>query len=107
MTVEYTPLAAGGMLTLAGELDHHAAVAAIRRSEQLLDEYQPGALVLDLKALSFMDSSGIALLLKLKKRMQHISGTFEVQNTPPQAYRVLVGAGIDRLIPISKRRKEA
>lgn len=107
MTVEYTSLAAGGMLTLAGELDHHAAAAAIRRSERLLDEHQPGALVLDLAGLSFMDSSGIALLLKLKKRMQMISGTLEVQNTPPQAYRVLVGAGIDRLIPILRRRKEA
>ena len=107
MTVEYTSLAAGGMLTLAGELDHHAAATAIRRSERLLDEHQPGSLVLDLAALSFMDSSGIALLLKLKKRMQYVGGTLEVQNTPPQAYRVLVGAGIDRLIPISKRRKEA
>ncbi len=107
MTVEYTSLAAGGMLTLAGELDHHAAAAAIRRSERLLDERQPGALVLDLAGLSFMDSSGIALLLKLKKRMQYVGGTLEVQNTLPQAYRVLVGAGIDRMIPISRRRKEA
>ena len=63
--------------------------------------------MLDLNALSFMDSSGIALLLKLKKRMQYVGGTLEVQNTPPQAHRVLVGAGIDRLIPISRRRKEA
>lgn len=107
MTVEYTSLADRGMLSFSGELDHHAATTAIRRSERLLDEHQPGSLVLDLAGLSFMDSSGIALLLKLKKRMQYVGGTLEVQNTPPQAYRVLVGAGIDRLIPISKRRKEA
>ena len=107
MTIAYKALADGGQIELCGELDHHAAATTIRRCEQLLDTYQPGALVLDLAELNFMDSSGIALLLKLERRMHRVGGSFRVANVLPQAYRVLVGAGIDRIIQVSKRRDEA
>ncbi|MBR5520210.1 MAG: anti-sigma factor antagonist [Clostridia bacterium] len=106
MTIAYKALADSGQIELCGELDHHAAAITIRRCEQLLDTYQPGALVLDLANLSFMDSSGIALLLKLERRMHRIGGSFCVANIPPQAYRVLVGAGINRIIKLSKKRDE-
>ena len=104
MTVAYRLRADGGVLEFCGELDHHAARSAMLRAEQLLDTYQPGALFLDFSGLSFMDSSGIALLLKLQKRTQALGGTMCVENLPPQAWRVLVGAGIDRLIKLSKKR---
>ena len=45
MTVEYSATEDGGRLSFAGELDHHAAAAAIRRSNALLDEHQPLSLI--------------------------------------------------------------
>ena len=106
MTVEYTSLAAGGMLTLAGELDHHAAAAAIRRSERLLDEHQPGALVLDLAGLSFMDSSGEAVILRLYKRLLNTGGRIWLENPQEQPLRVLDISGIERLVKITTTAKE-
>ena len=43
-----------------GELDHHAARAAIEQTEDLLVLFPCEKLVLDLSELTFMDSSGLA-----------------------------------------------
>ena len=61
---------AAGRLTiyLAGELDHHEARGAIRSIDELLDEYLPRDCVLDMSGLSFMDSSGIALIIRMSRR---------------------------------------
>lgn len=64
---------AAGRLTiyLAGELDHHEARGAIRSIDELLDEYLPRDCVLDMSGLSFMDSSGIALIIRMSRRMKN------------------------------------
>ena len=49
---------------------------------------------------SFMDSSGIAVLLRALRQVQHIGGTLRVANIPTQARRVLDAAGVGRLITL-------
>ena len=53
-----------GQLTifLHGELDHHEVRESMSAIERHLDEYLPRDCILDLGHLSFMDSSGIALI---------------------------------------------
>ena len=65
-----------GRLTvyLAGELDHHEARCTIREIDELLDEYLPRDCVLDLNGLSFMDSSGIAVVMRAQRRMRALDG---------------------------------
>ena len=67
---------AAGRLTiyLAGELDHHEARGAIRSIDELLDEYLPRDCVLDMSGLNFMDSSGIALIIRMSRRMKNLGG---------------------------------
>ena len=93
----------GGRLTLnfSGELDHHAARDAMKRLSQKLDAYSPRSCVLDLKGLEFMDSSGVALLLRTYKRMNELDGTMCVRNVRAQPMRVLDASGIERLIDIT------
>ena len=57
-------------------------------------------LVLDLAGVTFMDSSGIALILRAQQRMQLLDGSLLVRNVPQQARRVLDAAGIGRLVTI-------
>ena len=47
------------VVSLAGELDHHAARMAIEQAEDLLVLYPCEKLVLNLAGLTFMDSSGL------------------------------------------------
>ena len=92
-----------GRLTifLAGELDHHAAREALRTIDELLDEYLPRDCALDLSGLSFMDSSGVALIVRLQRRMLELGGRAWVENPARQPRRVIDTSGVDRLVPIA------
>ena len=88
------------LLELSGELDHHGAKNALRELELAVDAALPRLLVLDLTGITFMDSSGIALILRAQQRMQLLDGSVLVRNVPSQARRVLDAAGIGRLVTI-------
>ena len=87
-------------LRLLGELDHAAAQEVMPGIEDAVEEYLPRRCVLDLSGLSFMDSSGIALILRSQQRMQLMEGSVVLRNVPEQARRVLDAAGIGRLVSI-------
>ena len=88
------------LLELSGEIDHHGARDALRQLELAVDAALPKVLVLDLSGVTFMDSSGIALILRAQQRMQLLDGGVVVRGVPPQARRVLDAAGVDRLVTI-------
>ena len=94
---------AAGRLTiyLAGELDHHEARGAIRSIDELPDEYLPRDCVLDMSGLSFMDSSGIALIIRMSRRMKNLGGRAWIENPAKQPLRVIDASGIDRLVPVA------
>ena len=73
---------------------------ALRELELSIDAALPKKLVLDLAGVTFMDSSGIALILRAQQRMQLRDGSLLVRNVPQQARRVLDAAGIGRLVTI-------
>ena len=70
------------LLELKGELDHHGARDAMREMELAIDAALPRRLVLDLAGVTFMDSSGIALILRAQQRMQLLDGSLLVCNVP-------------------------
>ena len=88
------------LLEFRGELDHHGARNALRELEMAVDAALPKVLVLDMSGITFMDSSGIALILRAQQRMQLLDGSIVVCNVPAQARRVLDAAGIGRLVTI-------
>jgi len=94
-----------GRLTiyLTGELDHHEVRGSMAVIERLLDEYLPRECVLDLSTLNFMDSSGIALILKLHRRLRESGGSAWVENAASQPLRVIDASGIERLVRIAVR----
>lgn len=92
-----------GRLTiyLSGELDHHQARCTIRAIDELLDEYLPRDCVLELNELSFMDSSGIAVIICTSQRMKTLGGRVWIENPARQPLRVIDASGIDRLVPVA------
>lgn len=92
-----------GRLTiyLTGELDHHEARCTIRAIDELLDEYLPRDCVLDLSGLNFMDSSGIAVIIRISRRMKTLGGRVWIENPAKQPQRVIDASGIDRLVPVA------
>ena len=88
------------LLELSGDIDHHGARNALREVEVAIDAALPRLLVLDFSGVTFMDSSGIALILRAQQRMQLMEGSVVLRNIPSQARRVLDAAGIGRLVSI-------
>lgn len=83
-----------------GELDHHRAKEILMELDRQIDMELPRRLTLDLGGVSFMDSSGIAVLLRAYRRMQDLDGALRVVHVPQQAARVLRAAGLDKLIEL-------
>ena len=72
-----------------------------RDETQQLRQYDavlPLSLTLDFSGITFMDSSGIAVVLRAKKRMAALGGSVTLSGIPPQAGKVFEAAGIKRLI---------
>jgi len=87
-------------VSLSGELDHHGARGLMERIDSLMEQELPRKTVLDLKELTFMDSSGIAVILRAKRRMEALGGNLVVVNIPKQAAKVLETAGLSRYVKL-------
>ena len=88
------------LLEFSGDIDHHGARNALKEVEMAIDAARPRLLILDFSGVTFMDSSGIALILRSQQRMQLLEGSVVLRNIPAQARRVLDAAGIGRLVSI-------
>lgn len=88
-------------MKITGEVDHHRAKQLMQELERKIEIHCPGALKLDLSGVTFMDSSGIAVLLRAFQRMRETAGSFEVVGVPGQAGRMLRTAGLHKIIPIA------
>ncbi len=82
---------------LDGEIDHHSASLIRVSIDDAILHRRPSLLVLDFSAVSFMDSSGIGLVMGRYKLMKSVSGRIRVENLSPGAYKVMKLAGLERL----------
>jgi len=94
------------ILYFKGELDHHNAKSMMKKIEGIIDDYLPRDCVIDLSGLSFMDSSGIAVILRITKRLNEMGGRAWVENPAPQPLRVIDASGIERIVKVSTNAKE-
>jgi anti-anti-sigma factor len=79
-------------LTLAGELD----LACVPRFEALVASafVMADACVIDLGALTFVDSTGIRALLRARRRATETGASLDFVNPGPTVGRVLAEAGV-------------
>ena len=75
-------------LFLQGELDHHGAKGLLQRLDREI-------------AVTFMDSSGIAVAMRARQRMRELGGTARLVRVPAQPERVFRAAGIGKWMEIS------
>lgn len=87
---------------LTGELDHHCAASMRKKIDSAVNEYKPSLLVLDFGDVSFMDSSGIGLIMGRYKLINEIGGTLHVVNVSQHAHKVMALAGLENLATITE-----
>ena len=92
-------------IALIGELDHHAAREIGGRLDRAIEAALPLRLVLDWSGVTFMDSSGLAVVLHLYRTCARSGREFAVRGTPPQPMRVFEAAGLPQVM-VFERGKE-
>ena len=99
---EVKSITSGKCLTvfLEGDIDHHNARSVRGRIDTKIYIQRPDELVLDLSRVSFMDSSGLGLILGRYTKAVELGIKFKVQNPTPQIKRILDLAGTERLVKI-------
>lgn len=88
---------------LDGEIDHHSAGMIRVSIDDIVLTKRPQLLTLDFEKVTFMDSSGIGLVMGRYKIMKSVGGAIKVTNLSPTAYRVMKLAGLEKLGEISQR----
>lgn len=92
--------AAGFVVTPRGELD----LATAQRVQAKLAERGPGEpLVLDLSGLTFLDTSGIQLVVEADRSSRAEGFEFSLRRGTPAVHRVFEIAGLDRVLPFADR----
>ncbi len=93
---------AGSILTVRvrGEIDHHTAVSIRGGIDRLLYERRPHKLVLDLSEVSFMDSSGLGLIMGRLSLVRELGGELTVWNPGRETRSILRLAGMEKLLRI-------
>ena len=87
-------------IILKGELDHHGAHEIAGQLERSIESALPLRLVLDWSGVTFMDSSGIAAVMRARQRMRELGGSIVLRNAGPQPRKVLEAAGLDRFVTL-------
>ena len=93
-----------GQLTIAltGEIDHHRAKGYIGAIAGKIEAYTPQICILDFREVSFVDSSGIAVVINALRNMTQIEGRLLLTGISPQPMRVFQASGIDKLVEIKE-----
>ena len=96
-----------GTLTIAlnGEIDHHCAKEYIHAITSKIEAYAPETCILDFQDVSFMDSSGIAVVINTLRGMSKMDGNLELSGVNQQPMKVFKASGIDKLVKIKEEVK--
>ena len=85
---------------LSGEIDHHSAIFIREEIDKAVNLISPRELCLDFMNVSFMDSSGIGLVMGRYKLMQTLGGKLRVRGVSKSTMKVMKLAGLDLLAKI-------
>lgn len=86
---------------ISGDVDHHTAKGIRGEIDTYIEKIHPDKTILDFSAVTFMDSSGIGLVMGRYKIMQGIGGTVVIQNPPLNIKKVMQLAGLDKIASIN------
>jgi stage II sporulation protein AA (anti-sigma F factor antagonist) len=95
------------IIRLEGELDMHSADEFRSTADRALDASGAAKMLLSLKGVSFIDSSGLGVILGRYKRISMLGGTLLVANVQPQVEKILELAGLSNIVRVYKSETEA
>jgi anti-sigma B factor antagonist len=87
------------VVTVVGDLDVHTA-PTLQQHLGPLTAVQGASLVIDLSAVSFIDSTGLGILVGALKHVREVGGRLDVVVTSPRVIKVFTLTGLDAVIAL-------
>ena len=105
--MKFTSFLQDGQLTVAltGEIDHHCAKNYMQAIAGKIEAYTPNLCILDFRDVTFIDSSGIAVVINALRQMNQMGGTLTLAGINDQPMKVFRAAGVDKLVQIKEEVK--
>lgn len=102
--MQLTSYLQNGQLTVAltGEIDHHRAKSFMQSITGKIEAYTPQICILDFQDVTFMDSSGIAVVINALRNVAKIDGKLILSGLGDQPMKVFRTSGIDKLVEIKE-----
>ncbi|MBE6633446.1 MAG: STAS domain-containing protein [Ruminococcaceae bacterium] len=94
------------VVRIGGEIDHHGAVAVRSGIDRVLATRRPPRVYLELSGVSFMDSSGLGLIMGRYALVKRYGGAMAVLDPSPAVIRIIRLAGMDKMVPIRTGKKK-
>ncbi len=98
MNVEFKITGGKMRVLLKGELDHHCAKKLCETIDFKISVEKPSIVLLDFSGVTFMDSSGLAVVAGRKKLCDKFKIESYITNISGHPQKILKMAGADKLI---------
>lgn len=95
------------IVRLKGELDHHSADLVKAKLEQAIEQGEANHIILSMKNLTFMDSSGLGVILGRYKQITARGGKMVVCDVSPANYRLFEMSGLFKILTITQDEENA
>lgn len=88
------------VVSICGELDHHSAEHVRQKLDNEMLKSTTKNMVLDFSHITFMDSSGIGVIMGRYKNLQKLNGVLAVAHVNEQIGRIFELSGLKKIIPV-------
>ena len=100
MQLKYNTKGADICVSLSGELDEYAARTLRGELDKLIETRSMRSMTLDMRDVTFIDSTGLGLVLGRYKKLRAKRAELLLKNVPPQVDKVFGASGVYTYIPI-------
>ncbi len=95
------------IVKIYGEIDHHTSQEIRRKIETALEEVGGRNIIFDFENVSFMDSSGIGMMIGRYKQLHSFGGRISIYKANEKIKEIIRLSGLLYLIPIFTNMEEA
>ena len=94
------------IMKITEEIDHHTASRVRSRADFEIEKNMPKTAVFDFEKVTFMDSSGIGMLIGRYKLLSILGGKLYIMNVKKDIKKIFEMSGVLRIIPIIEKIEE-
>lgn len=81
------------------EIDHHTCLKFALMIDDSIKKFMPKEVIFNFENVSFMDSSGIGMLIGRYRKIIRNGGTACITHLKPELYRIFEMSGILKIMP--------